>query len=168
MLDIFLVLGFIVAILTVERLGRIRLQTMGFAFMVVALIILGIATALPGGGNSHLWLVFLGFALFNFFMNAGPNATTYALPAEIFPSDIRAAGHGFAAGMAKLGAAIGVFLFPILMAEIGEAALLFLLAGLCAVALVVTVALRIEPAGKSLDELSGRVTTAVQPSPSPP
>ncbi len=168
MLDIFLVLGFVVAILTVERLGRIRLQTMGFAFMVVALILLGIATALPGGGDSHLWLVFLGFALFNFFMNAGPNATTYALPAEIFPSDIRAAGHGFAAGMAKLGAAIGVFFFPILMAGIGEAALLFLLAGLCAIALIVTVVLRIEPAGKSLDELSGRVTTAVQPGPSPP
>jgi hypothetical protein len=32
----------------------------------------------------------------------GPNATTYALPAEVFPSDIRAAGHGFAAGAAKL------------------------------------------------------------------
>ena len=167
-LDIFLVLGFVAAILTVERLGRVRLQTVGFAVMTVALVVLGTASALPGGGDSHLWLVFLGFALFNFFMNAGPNATTYALPAEIFPSDIRAAGHGFAAGMAKLGAALGVFLFPILMAEIGQAALLFLLAGLCLVALFVTVALKIEPAGKSLDELSGRVTTAVHPSPSPP
>jgi hypothetical protein len=35
-------------------------------------------------------------------MNAGPNATTYALPAEIFPCELKATGSGFAAGMAKL------------------------------------------------------------------
>ncbi len=167
LLDIFLVLGFIAAILTVERLGRVRLQTVGFAMMTVALVLLGVGSALPGGGDAHLPLILLGFALFNFFMNAGPNATTYALPAEIFPSDIRAAGHGFAAGMAKLGAAIGVFLFPLLLASIGQAALLFLLAGLCLVALVVTVALQIEPAGKSLDELSGRRTSELHPRPTP-
>ena len=135
--------------------------------MTVALVLLGVGSALPGGGDAHLPLILLGFALFNFFMNAGPNAPTYALPAEIFPSDIRAAGHGFAAGMAKLGAAIGVFLFPLLLASIGQAALLFLLAGLCLVALVVTVALQIEPAGKSLDELSGRRTSELHPRPTP-
>lgn len=167
-LDVFLVLGFIAAIFTVERFGRVRLQTVGFAMMAVALVVLATGSILPGGGNAHLPAIFLGFALFNFFMNAGPNATTYALPAEIFPSDIRAAGHGFAAGMAKLGAALGVFVFPLLLASIGQGPLLFLLADLCVVALLVTVALQIEPAGKSLDELSGRSATALHPHPSPP
>ena len=168
LLDIFLVLGFAVAIVTVERLGRVRLQLTGFAFMTVALVILAVASALPGGGNQHLTLVFLGFAVFNFFMNAGPNATTYALPAEVFPSDVRAAGHGFAAGAAKLGAAIGVFFFPILLDSIGQPVLLFGLAGVCLVALAVTFALRIEPAGKSLDEISGQQAAALKARPTPP
>lgn len=166
-LDIFLVLGFIGAIFLVERIGRVPLQILGFAMMTVGLLILGFTSALPGGGDQHIALIFIGFAVFNFFTNMGPNATTYALPAEVFPSDIRAAGHGFAAGTAKLGAAIGVFFFPILLDEIGQEALLIGLAVVSIIALLVTWFLRIEPAGKSLDEISGRKASAISPRPTP-
>ncbi|MFY9331812.1 MAG: MFS transporter [Candidatus Nanopelagicales bacterium] len=168
LLDIFLVLGFLSAIFLVEKIGRIPLQLIGFAMMSVGLVILATASSLPGAGNENLALVFIGFAVFNFFMNAGPNATTYALPAEVFPSEVRAAGHGFAAGAAKLGAAIGVFFFPILLDEIGQAALLFGLAGISISALVVTWVFRIETKGKGLDELSGRRISALSARPSPP
>ena len=96
-------------------------------------------------------------------MNAGPNATTYALPAEVFPSDLRAAGHGFAAASAKLGAAIGVFFFPLLLSSIGETALLTMLAFVCLIALVITRVLRIETRGKSFEEISGRKISALAP-----
>jgi MFS family permease len=145
------------------------LQTTGFIFMAVGLVILGVSSILQGpDGTGYLGLVFLGFAIFNFFMNAGPNATTYALPAEIFPSDIRAAGHGFAAGAAKLGAALGVFFFPILQDAIGIPALVFGMAGICILALVVTQVFKIEPAGKSLDEISGRKLAGLKARPTPP
>jgi MFS family permease len=79
-LDIFLVLGFITAIFLVERIGRIRLQVTGFLFMAVGLVVLATASILQGPEKTgYLGLVFLGFAIFNYFMNAGPNATTYAL-----------------------------------------------------------------------------------------
>lgn len=100
-------------------------------------------------------MVVVGFAFFNTSMNAGPNATTYALPAEVFPSEVRAAGHGFAAGCGKLGAAIGVFLFPILQTSIGNSALLYLVAAGCMIGLLVTLIFRIEPKGQSLDALRG-------------
>lgn len=132
-----------------------RLQMFGFAMMAIALLVLALADGLPGGGEDHIWLVLIGFAMFNLFMNMGPNATTYAIPAEIYPSEVRAAGHGFAAGCAKLGAAIGVFLFPILLDDIGTSALLVALAVACAIALAVTRAFRIETSGASLDQLSG-------------
>jgi MFS family permease len=167
-LDVFLVIGFLIAIWQVERVGRIRLQIFGFGMMAVALTLLSLADGLPGGGDKHLALVVLGFALFNTFMNAGPNATTYALPAEIFPSEVRAAGHGFAAGCAKLGAALGVFLFPILIDDIGTSALLAILAGACLVGGLVTLLFRIEPAGRSLDELAGHEVAAVHPRLTPP
>jgi MFS family permease len=170
-LDLFLVLGFLTAIFLVERVGRIPLQLTGFAMMAVGLSLLGLATALPGGGDANIGLVIGGFIIFNYFMNAGPNATTYALPAEIFPCELKAAGCGFAAGMAKLGAALGVFLFPILEDDIGTGALLFGVAGVCLVAFVVTLTLRIEPKGRSLDEVSGRsapVRLTPEPHPVPP
>jgi hypothetical protein len=170
-LDVFLVLGFVTAIFLVEKVGRIPLQLTGFGMMAVGLSLLGLASALPGGGDANLGLVIAGFIIFNYFMNAGPNATTYALPAEIFPCELKAAGSGFAAGMAKLGAALGVFLFPILQDDIGTGALLFGVAGICLVAFVVTYALRIEPKGRSLDEVSGRsapVRLTPEPHPVPP
>ncbi len=156
LLDIFLPVGFAIAILLVDRLGRIPLQLTGFAGMTVALCLLAVAELLPGGADSHLALVLVGFALFNTFMNAGPNATTFALPAEVFPSDIRAAGHGFAAACAKLGAAIGVFFFPILLNDIGTSALLFGVAGCTMLGFALTAIFRIEPKGRSLDEVSGQ------------
>jgi len=168
LLDVFLVIGFAIAVVLVERLGRIPLQLAGFAMMAVALCILATAESLDGGGSAHIGMVIAGFAIFNTFINAGPNATTYALPAEVFPSEVRAAGHGFASACAKLGAAIGVFLFPILIDELGTNVLLFIIAGLTLVAFVVTYALRIEPKGRSLDEVSGRKISAIAPRPVPP
>ena len=167
-LDLFLPLGFLVAILLVDRVGRIPLQITGFLLMSVALTLLAVVDLLPGGAESHIVWVFVGFAVFNFFMNAGPNATTYALPVEVFPADMRAAGHGFAAACAKLGAALGVFLFPILLNDFGESALLFGLAGASVIALLVTAVLRIETRGRALEEISAESLSAIRPRPTPP
>jgi MFS family permease len=161
-LDVFLVIGFAIAIFAVDRVGRVPLQISGFAVMTVALCILGLSESLDGGGDEHLGMVIVGFALFNTFMNLGPNATTYALPAEVFPSEMRAAGHGFAAASAKSGAALGVFLFPILLDDIGTAALLFIVAGACFVGMLVTIAFRIEPRGRSLEEISAPELSALR------
>ena len=166
-LDVFLVIGFVLAIIFVERVGRLRLQLFGFAMMAVALSLLAYAEDLPGGGEKHIALVAIGFALFNLFMNAGPNATTYALPAEVFPSEVRAAGHGFAAGCAKFGAAIGVFLFPILLSDIGTSALLYGVAGCCLIAFAITAIFGIETKGRTLEEISDAVRD-VAPRPVPP
>jgi MFS family permease len=167
-LDVFLVVGFLGAIFLVERLGRVRLQLIGFAVMALALGMLALADGLPGGGDDHLWLVIAGFALFNTFMNAGPNATTYALPAEVFPSDIRSAGHGFAAACAKLGAALGVFLFPLLLDDIGSSALLLILAGACLLAFAITARFRVETTGRTLEQITGEEVASVAPRVTPP
>ena len=46
---------------------------------------------------------------------SGPNATTFISPAEIFPTRVRCTGHGFSAGMGKLGAVIAqVFFAPMI------------------------------------------------------
>jgi sugar phosphate permease len=73
-------------------------------------------------------LIIAGFVLFNFAMNAGPNATTFTLPPVLFPTAIRASASGFAAACAKVGATFGTFLVPQLQAAWGLTGVLALMA----------------------------------------
>lgn len=123
-LDIFLVIGFILSIFAVKKMGSIRLQNMGFIGMTIGLLVLGVATHIQ---HSEVY-VFIGFALFNLMVNFGPNPTTYMLPTERFPPHIRASGHGFAASAGKVGAAVGIFFLPVFIKTIGTSQSMFILA----------------------------------------
>lgn len=46
-----------------------------------------------------------------FFFNFGPNATTFIVPAEVFPSRVRGLGHGLSAAVGKMGAILSALLF---------------------------------------------------------
>lgn len=151
-LDIFLIVGFALNLLLVEKVGRLRLQKLGFMGIIVGLLML--ATLSKRTESISILAVFGSFVLFNIFMNMGPNATTFIIPAEIFPTHLRGTAHGFAAAAAKFGAMVGLITVPILQSSIGLAALLVVIAVGCFLALVVTHALGIETTGRSLEELS--------------
>jgi hypothetical protein len=59
----------------------------------------------------------LVYSISYFFTQFGPNTTTFVLSAELFPVNIRATGHGIAAGIAKIGAFISVFLFQFIISN---------------------------------------------------
>ncbi|WP_052055399.1 MFS transporter [Myxosarcina sp. GI1] len=158
--DLFLIVGFVLAVLLVERAGRIRLQIAGFIGMAVGLAILATSNLFPASTNINIALVFLGFFVFNLMMNAGPNSTTFLLSGEVFPTSIRASGAGLAAAIAKAGAVFGTFVLPILDATIGTPILLILLSIVCLLAAVVTYLLRIETMGRSLETVSGDSPTS--------
>jgi MFS transporter, putative metabolite transport protein len=98
-------------------------------------------------------LIFAGFMLFNFMTNLGPNAQTYLLAGEVFPTAIRGKGAGFAAAFAKIGAVATAFLFPILLEAIGTSALLYGLVVVSILGAAVTWMFRIETTGVNLDQL---------------
>jgi MFS family permease len=137
-IDLFLLVGFLVSLWVVPRFGRIRMQIVGFGGMAVGMLMLLAGTQLSGGAHQHVPLVFAAFILFNLLMNAGPNATTFTLAPELFPTQLRASAAGFAAGVAKLGATLGVFLVPILNSSFGIATVLALMTGVSLAGLVVT------------------------------
>ena len=91
--------------------------------------------------------------LFNFMTNLGPNAQTYLLAGEVFPTAIRGVGAGFAAAFAKIGAVTTAFLFPILLADIGTRALLLILVLTSLLGAAVTWVFRIETTRVSLDKI---------------
>ncbi len=149
-LDIFLIFGFLLNIALIERMGRMRLQVIGFFGMAFGLIMLVIATTM----NDPIALVLAGFAIYNLLMNMGPNATTFIIPAELFPTELRGTAHGFAAGVAKLGAALGIVLVPVLKAAIGLTMTLIVLFVLILIAVLVTMLFKVETTGFSLEDLA--------------
>ena len=87
-----------------------------------------------------------------FFTEFGPNMTTFVLPSELYPVTMRATGHGISAGIGKLGAFIGVFLFPVLQTSLGLRGTLLLTAGVAVLGFALTLVLP-EPTGISLEEM---------------
>ncbi|MBM0743383.1 MFS transporter [Phormidium sp. CLA17] len=145
--DLFLVAGFLLAVLLVDRLGRIRLQIIGFLGMAIGLTILAIASLLHLPPRWNLAVIFLGFLIYNLMMNMGPNSTTFLLSGEVFLSSIRATGAGFAGAIAKAGAILGTFTLPFIRKAGGETTLLFLLVWVCLFAAGMTYLLRIDGVG---------------------
>jgi MFS family permease len=140
--DIFLVLGFLAALILINRVGYLRLQVVGFVAMFIGLGLLAFASGLPGGADGYYWLAFAGFAMSNFFQNAGPNSTTFLLPAVVFPTRIRATGEGFGAAAGKAGAVVVTLFFPILQDSIGLSATVGIMAAGALLAAVITLASR--------------------------
>ena len=150
LLDVFLVIGFVLNILFIERIGRIRLQLTGFIGMAAGMFILA---ASQSGSQTIIALAFVGFGLFNLLQNLGPNATTFLLPAELFSTRLRATAHGFAAGLAKFGAACGIIFVPLMTASYGIRYTVIFMGVICIFAFVVTWLTRIDMTGRSLEEI---------------
>jgi hypothetical protein len=158
-IDVFLPLGFLVGLWAVPRFGRIHMQVVGFAGMTLGMLILTAAVLAGGGAAAHIPIVFAGFILFNLAMNAGPNATTFSLAPELFPTSVRASASGFAAATAKIGATLGIFVLPLVKEAWGVAAVLIMMAVVSALGAAITALLARQvheiPEGRGLDEVAG-------------
>lgn len=89
----------------VLRIGRFRLQLFGFIGLVVSYSALAIGFDKLIAEHS-VWAIFL-YAVTFFISNAGPNTTTFVIPAEVFPSRLRGRFHGMSAAAGKFGALVG-------------------------------------------------------------
>jgi hypothetical protein len=108
------------------------------------------------------FLAILGLSYF--FIQFGPNMTTFVLPSEVFPVSMRTTGHGVAAGIGKLGAFVGVFLVPVLQDHIGLRGLLAV-AGVSAVMGFAVTGLLPEPAGRTLEDVANQKSGTSPPGP---
>ncbi len=150
--------GYILAIARLDRIGHRKLQLIGFGMMAICFLTIA---AVPGLTTTVApFLVVYGVSYF--FTEFGPNMTTFVLPSELYPVSMRATGHGISAGVGKLGAFIGVFLFPLLQSALGLRGTLLLTAGVSVLGLALTFVLP-EPAGRSLDDLTAGPGKAVGP-----
>ncbi|KAF9318629.1 Inorganic phosphate transporter pho84, partial [Podila horticola] len=147
--------GYWVTVFTIERLGRIKIQIIGFVMSCILFCVLGFAYN-QIKNYSVVLFVFL-FAATQFFQNFGPNSTTFIIPGEVFPTRYRSTGHGIAAGSGKLGAIVAQVGFSQLKDRGGPNAfipqLLQIFALFMFIGLLVTFLIP-ETKGKTLEELS--------------
>ena len=165
MLSLTFLLGYVPLALTVDRIGRIWPQIIGFIGSTAALVLVALTAMhvpvrhvlvqghphwLPQYSTLVLALVFLGMMLSQVFNAFGPGNTTYVLASEVYPTDVRAAGHGFATAFSRLGAVASTFFLPVLGKAIGTPKLLLLLAAGSALGGVFTWLFRVETTNQPL------------------
>ncbi|HTW88206.1 MAG TPA: MFS transporter [Candidatus Binataceae bacterium] len=151
LINLLLIVGILFAVVLADKVGRIRLQIFGFVGCAAGLLLASFS--IGASGESKIAIIFAGFMLFDFMTNLGPNAQTYLLAGEVFPTAVRGMGAGFAAAFAKIGAVATAFLFPVLLATIGTRLLLYGLVMSSILGAVVTWLYRIETTGVNLDQI---------------
>jgi len=142
--------GYLLAAVTVDRVGRKTIQMVGFVMMAVTFA----AIAFMPDVTKLVVPFIIIYGISYFFTEFGPNSTTFVYPAEIFPVASRTTGHGIAAATGKVGGFLGVFLFPILMSWGGLTAAEAAAATVSVFGAIVTLTMLPETKGKSLEELN--------------
>ncbi|HJO93846.1 MAG TPA: MFS transporter [Victivallales bacterium] len=150
-LNVFIVVGALCSIFLIDKIGRIKLQKIGFLAAFAALFALGMTSMFITAGAIGIMLGC--FILYNFFINFGPGITTWMIPAEVYPTNIRATGHGFAAGFAKFGAFIGAMLLPLIQADFGIDTVVLGLALTMILGMILTYMIPKETANLSIAEI---------------
>jgi len=158
--------GYWFTVAFIDVIGRFAIQMMGFFFMTVFMFALAIPYDHWTHKENRIGFVAM-YSLTFFFANFGPNATTFVVPAEIFPARFRSTCHGISAASGKLGAMVGAFGFLYLAQSpdktktehgyppgIGVKNSLIVLGVVNLLGMVFTLLVP-ESKGKSLEEMSG-------------
>lgn len=91
--------------------GRKRMQLVGFGSMFILFTVIAVEfdrLNQPGKGAKAFQALFF---LINFWVQFGPNSTTFLLAGEVFPRGVRATAHGFSAAVGKFGALLATVSF---------------------------------------------------------
>ena len=88
--------------LTTQLIKPLAVQMMGFAWMFALFLACAVAYHPLTRPSGIHWFQFLYF-FSSFWGQFGPNATTWLLPGELFPTETRAMSHGLSAAVGKVG-----------------------------------------------------------------
>lgn len=121
--------GCLIALLLVDRIGRRRIAIYSFLVSGIALLALALWPSGP------IWFVATCFAVYAIFIG-GAQILEWVYPNELFPTEVRATAVGFATAVTRIGSAIGTFLVPFALREIGIGATMLVAAVISFIGLI--------------------------------
>jgi MFS transporter, putative metabolite transport protein len=148
LLNGFLVLGALIGIWLTIALPRRVFLIGSFAVTCLSLVALSV---LP---ESAVVGMIVAFGIFTLTMSAFSNLVG-VFPPECFPTEVRACGVGLAIACSRLGSAVGTFLLPLGISQLGFHATMMALAAVLLVGMVVSIAWAPETKHLTLNEASG-------------
>jgi putative MFS transporter len=148
LLNGFLVLGALIGIWLTIQLPRRVFLIGSFAVTCLSLVALSL---LP---ESAMIAMIVAFGIFTLTMSAFSNLVG-VFPPECFPTEVRACGVGLAIACSRLGSAVGTFLLPLGIAQLGFHATMMVLAAVLLIGMVVSIAWAPETKHLTLNEASG-------------
>ena len=138
-------MGAVTTVLLIDKAGRRILTVPPQWLCTVILAVIGLWAGAPPV------VVLVLFFVFSYF-NTMYNTLTGVYPTEVFPTEIRGIGTGFAAAVSRVGAGMGTFLLPASMEALGTGPTMLIAAGVAFVGAALSQWLAPETKGKSLTE----------------
>lgn len=142
--------GYWVTVFTIEKLGRKKIQFIGFAATACCWLLMGLFHNYLKEHSVAIFIIL--YITAQFFCNFGPNTTTFIIPGEVFPTRFRSTCHGISAASGKAGAILSAQGFSLLKDVWGVNSLLLIFSGFMVVGLLATFWVP-ETMGKTLEEL---------------
>ena len=145
LINLFFLIGNIVALLFVDRMGRRPVLIGGFALSALGLLFLAVYP------DASLWMIAAAFAVYAIF-NGGPSILEWIYPNELFPTEVRATAVGLCTGISRIGAAFGTFATPWALTNFGLSTTMYIATGIAVVGAVVSHFMAPETKGRDLSQ----------------
>ncbi|MFE5701325.1 MFS transporter [Rhodococcus sp. ACS1] len=151
-ITILFLVGCVVALLLVNRMGRRPLLIHSFLWSGLALLILGL---FPEAPSVIIMALFAIYAV----VIGGSQILQWVYPNELFPTEIRGSAVGMASSLSRIGAAVGTFLVPLSLSGIGIGPTMLIAAAITLLGAVLSQVMAPETRGMALTESAALSTT---------
>src|SRR5262245_7855303 len=151
-ITVLFLVGCLVAVFLVERVGRRPLIIYSFFCSGLALLALGV---FPNAAPVIILALFAAYA----FLIGGTQILQWVYPNELFPTEIRGSVVGLASSLSRIGAAVGTYLVPIALSSIGIGPTMLLGGAITLFGAVISLAWAPETRGKTLAECASLAPT---------
>jgi MFS transporter, putative metabolite transport protein len=141
-------LGILAGSFLIDTWGRRPLVILGLSCQAVLLTVLALV------GSPPFAIVVLLFAAGLFSANIGPGVMILLYPGELFPTALRGAGVGVSVAASRIGAVLGVLVFPHVIDHWGLQHALWMFVGVGVVAILLSVFMAPETKGLVLEDIA--------------
>jgi putative MFS transporter len=138
-------LGTLLSIPLINRIGRRRLIVHSFLWSGAALLLLGL---FPNGGAAMTFGLFSAYAV----CIGGTQVLEWVYPNELFPTAVRGTAMGIASSLSRIGAAAGTYLTPLALQHFGIGPTLLWAAAITLVGLLICLYMAPETTGQTLEQ----------------